>query len=60
MRYVPYLKEEKAKIQRFTSGLSMSFKHRIEFDGPRSLEEAIRKLKCCFEQAKSISKTNRD
>lgn len=41
LRYVPYLKEEKAKIQRFTSGLLMAFKDRIEFDEPRSLEEAI-------------------
>ena len=41
LRYVPYLKEEKAKIQRFTSGLPMEFKDRIEFNEPRSLEEAI-------------------
>ena len=41
MRYVPYLKEEKAKIQRFISGLSIAFKDEIEFDEPRSLEEAI-------------------
>lgn len=26
LRYVPYLKKEKAKIQRFTSGLQMEFK----------------------------------
>jgi len=39
--YVPYLKEEKGKIQRFISGLAISFKYKIEFDEPRSLEEAI-------------------
>ena len=41
LRYVPYLKEEKVKIQRFISGLSVTFKDRIEFDEPRSLEEDI-------------------
>ena len=38
LKYVPYLKEEKAKIQRFISGLLITFKYRIEFDEPRSLE----------------------
>ncbi len=52
LRYMPYLKKEKARIQRFTSGLPMAFKDRSEFDGPRSLEEAIRKLKHCYEQLK--------
>jgi len=28
------------------------FKDRIEFDEPTSLEEAIRKLKNCYEQSK--------
>ena len=52
LRYVPYLKEEKAKIQRFISGLLVVFKDRIEIDEPRSLEEAIRNLKHCYEQFK--------
>lgn len=38
------------QIQRFISGLSVSFKDRIRFDEPRSLEEAIRKLKHYYEQ----------
>ena len=41
LRYVPYLKEEKEKIQRLISGFPLEFKDRIEFDEPRSLEEAI-------------------
>ena len=52
LRYVPYLKEEKAKIQRFISGLLVSLKDRIEFDEPRSFEVAIRKLKQYYEQSK--------
>jgi len=35
LRYLVYLKEEKAKIQRFTSGSPMPFRDRIEFDEPR-------------------------
>lgn len=34
LRYVPYPKDDKAKIQRFISGLLLSFKGRIEFDEP--------------------------
>jgi len=45
LRYMPYLMEEKAKINRFISGLPVSFKDKIEFDEPRSLEEAIWKLR---------------
>jgi len=52
LRYVPYLKEEKAKIRRFTSGLPKEFKDIIEFDEPRPLEEAIRKLKHFYEKSK--------
>jgi len=40
LRYMPYLKEDKAQIKRFTSGLPMEFKYIIEFHEARSLEEA--------------------
>jgi len=52
LRYVPYFMEEKAKIQRFISGLTIAFKDRIEFDEPRSLEESIWKLNHYYEQSK--------
>ena len=45
---MPYLKEEKVKIQRIISELLVAFKDKIEFDELRSLEEAIRKLKHCY------------
>jgi len=41
LRYVPYLKEEKAKVQGFISGLPVTYKYQIEFDEPISLEDAI-------------------
>lgn len=49
LRYVPYLKQEKAKFERFISGLLVAHKDQIEFDEPRLLEEAIQKLKHCYE-----------
>lgn len=42
LRYVPYLKDENAKIQRFTSRFQVAFKDQIDFDEPQSLEEAIK------------------
>ena len=43
LRYVPYIIDEKPKIQRFLNCLPTSFKDRIEFDNPKTLEEAMRK-----------------
>ena len=45
LRYVLYLTNEKAKVQRFFSGLPLLFRDRIKHDEPRSLEEVIGKLK---------------
>ena len=52
LRYVLYLKDEKAKVQIFFSGSPLTFKDHIEYDEPRSLEEAIGKLKHCYEKLK--------
>eukprot|EP00253_Pinus_taeda_P011521 PITA_11521 len=40
--YVPYIKEEKAKVQIFVSSLPAYIRERIEFDNPRTMDEAIR------------------
>lgn len=56
LRYVSYLKDEKVKIQRFISGLPKEFRDHIDFDEPQSFEEAIRKLKHCYEYLKHKSK----
>lgn len=47
MRYVLYLKDEKIKIQRFLSCLPCPYRDRIEYDGPYTLDETIRKVKYC-------------
>jgi hypothetical protein len=50
LRYVPYIKAEKAKVQRFISGLPKDYRNRIEFDEPKTLEDTIRKATYCHEQ----------
>eukprot|EP00253_Pinus_taeda_P019019 PITA_19019 len=39
LRYVPYIREEKAKVQRFVSSLPPYMRERIEFDNPKSMDE---------------------
>ena len=50
LRYVPYLVDEKPKVQRFLSCLPYHIKDRIEYDNPKTLEEAMRKANFYFEQ----------
>ena len=52
LRYVRYIKDEKVKVQHFMSGLPQSYKDKIEFYEPGTLEEAIRKAKYFYEQSK--------
>ena len=52
LRYVPYIIDEKPKIQWFLSCLPASFKDRIEFDNPKTLDKAMRKAELCYEQRK--------
>ena len=49
LRYVPYLVEEKPKIQRYLSCLPFNIKDRIEYDNPKTLEEAMRKATLCYD-----------
>ena len=50
IRYVPYIIDEKPKIQRFLSCLPFSFKDIIEYANPKTLEEVMSKDKLCYEQ----------
>eukprot|EP00253_Pinus_taeda_P005263 PITA_05263 len=52
LHYVPYIREEKAKVQRFVSSLPPYMRERIEFDNPKSMDEAIRKARICYQQSK--------
>ena len=53
LTYVPYIIDEKPKIQRFLSCFPTSFKDIIEFDNPNTLEEEMRKANFCYEQSKN-------
>ena len=50
LRFVSYIKEEKVKVQWFLSCLPESYKYRIEFDNPKTLDEVLRKERLYFEQ----------
>eukprot|EP00253_Pinus_taeda_P018772 PITA_18772 len=58
LSYVPYIKEEKAKVQRFVSSLPSYIRERIEFDNPRTMDEAIRKARICYQQNKQKGDTS--
>ena len=50
--YFKYIRDDKVKNQHFLSGIPQSYKDRIEFDEPRTLDETIRKAKYCYDQDK--------
>ena len=49
LRYVPYIIDEKPKIQIFLSCFPTTFKDRTDFDNLKTLEEAMRKVGFCYE-----------
>ena len=51
--YVPYIIDEKQKIQRFLSYLPLMFKERIVYDIPKTIEKAMRKTNLCYDQNKN-------
>ena len=53
MRYVPYIKDENVKVQRFISGLPQTYWNSIEFDEPKTLEDTIWKVRYCYEKFKN-------
>ena len=63
LRFMPYIKEEKVKVQWFLSYLLQYYKCQIEFDNLKTLDEALRKARLCFEQYKQrndLSKSLKD
>ena len=49
LHYVPYIKEEKVKIQQFLGCLPPSFQDNIEFDMPKNLDTTIHKAQIYYE-----------
>jgi hypothetical protein len=60
LRYVPYLKDEKERVQCFLSGFPQSYQDIIEFDKPKTLEDTIRKAKCCYDQSRHKPEPSKD
>jgi hypothetical protein len=52
LEYVAFIKDEKVKIQRFMSGLPSLYNDMIQYDNPKTLEEAIRREKNLYEQGR--------
>ena len=50
LKYVRFIGDEKLKIQRFLSGLPTFYKEKIKYDEPKTLTEAIMKVKYLYEQ----------
>jgi hypothetical protein len=50
LKYVPFIKEETVKIQRYLSGFPPSIGDKIQYDDPKTMEETIRREKCLYEQ----------
>ena len=53
LHYVPYIIDEKPKMQWFLSCFPIMFKEGIEYDNPKTLEEAMRKENLCYDQNKN-------
>ena len=61
LHYVPYIKEEKVKIQQFLGCLPPSFWDRIEFDMPKTLDTTLHKYRLGYEHGQlTQEKMNRN
>ena len=49
LRYVPYIREEKEKVQRFLNYLPAVYKEKIKFDNPKNMDEAVKKARLCYQ-----------
>ena len=49
LHYVPYITDEKVKIQQFLGCLPPKFRERIEFDMPKTLDTTLHKARLCYE-----------
>ena len=49
LHYVPYIKDEKVKIQQFLGCLPPNFRERIGFDMPKNLDTTLHKARICYD-----------
>ena len=50
LKYVPFIKDETVKIQRYLSGFPPSIGDKIQYDDPKNMEETIRRVEGLSEQ----------
>ena len=50
LKYIPFIKYETVKIQRYLSGLPSSIDDKIQYDDPKTMEETITREKCLYEK----------
>jgi hypothetical protein len=50
LKYVPFIKDETVKIQRYMSELPPSIGDKIQYDDPKTMEENISREKCLYEK----------
>lgn len=60
LRHVPYIREEKAEVQRFTSSLHAYMKEILEFDNPKMMDESIRKDRIYYQQMRQKGDNNKN
>ena len=49
LHYVPYIKDEKVKIQQFLGCIPPNFRERIEFDMPKNIDTTLHKARIFYE-----------
>jgi hypothetical protein len=50
LRYVDFIKDESVNIQIFLSGIPLIFNDKIQYDDPKTLDEAKIRAKCLYDQ----------
>jgi hypothetical protein len=55
LKYVDFIEDDKVKIQRFLIGLPSFYSDKIQYDNPKTLEEAIRRARHIYEKRKGRS-----
>ena len=53
LHYIPYIIDEKPKMQLFLRCFLVMFKEWIEYDNPKTLKEMMRKTNFCYDQNKN-------
>ena len=59
LHYVPYIKDEKVKIQHFLGCLPPNFRERISFEIPKNLDTTLQKASIFYEHGQLMQENIR-